>query len=692
MASLNASDVGFELGEDRPANLEARKRQESKWSEARVDARQHFSAREAVKEHQGELQQAMCDYQVVECMVSGLYQKQCPLSQLKEIIVRLVLGFALWCTGGELLFDSVCARRQIHHPYSLSKSRPFVIHARVRPMTPAETVGPAAVKPVSGVIQAKRLCAVSRAVAGSTNLQSLGDTTIEEPVGARQSFVLCHDGRLSRSGRRLTMHHRCFLVDKVWGADETNPSVCGAVVLPLMKRAAQGKRSTVVLYGQTGTGKTHTLHGCLNEISRELACQKRNVELTFTEVQGKKCFDLLNNRKELRLLSDALGSVHARGATQLRVACSDPAELVRVVEPALVLRSSLETERNKNSSRSHAVCTIYFPADSEGSSLGCGKVSLVDLAGSEQRWETMTMSGKDHRESANIHMALSTLKQCFRMYHDHLRNSSVRSKAPAYPYRNSALTRMLRDSFVDGSDHRTVVMACVSPSSGDMLHTLNTLENVVLMSPMLDRLQSSTTVEVPMVGSFVMDTPVHEWTHGQVTEWVAQVQGGKFAHVVLPPNIDGWGLLNLSQVTLADLFQAETRTARAADEGQAWTVGLHDSGANGRLATALSTPPLLLAASAAPAAAHISTTAASGTLEPLASTTASGGGVSAEEDPNSPRRYQQADAGEPEDHARSCLSSSSRAYYEALGRELYLALRKEQQDVNGRLLDEARRT
>jgi hypothetical protein len=63
-------------------------------------------------------------------------------------------------------------------------------------------------------------------------------------------------------------------------------------------------------------GKTHTIMGILERVAREVAGQ--SVHVTFYEIHGKKCYDLLRNRQLIRLLADASDTVHVRGARQVR--------------------------------------------------------------------------------------------------------------------------------------------------------------------------------------------------------------------------------------------------------------------------------------------------------------------------------------------------------------------------------------
>lgn len=108
------------------------------------------------------------------------------------------------------------------------------------------------------------------------------------------------------------------------------------------------------------------------------------------------------------------------------------------------------------------------------------------------------------------------------------------------PYRANVLTRVLRNCFEDDS-HRTAIVAAVAPGAESVIHTLNTLDHVVLMAPHL--LHHTCEVDVQMTGSSAVrhsyeDTPVHEWSAEQVSRlpWLAS----------LPPDLPGFPLATLA--------------------------------------------------------------------------------------------------------------------------------------------------
>ena len=278
----------------------------------------------------------------------------------------------------------------------------------------------------------------------------------------------------------------------------------------------------------------------------------QSVEITFIEIHGKKCYDLLAQRKVVFLRSDADNNVHIRGARTIQTNSSPESARTAYMElrNALRLRSCEVTERNPISSRSHAICTIrsLSPSSSsldvqtvasngpdnrslnEFSMSSPGKIMLVDLAGSERNYDTVQMTRAQHRESAEINSALMALKGCFRAYQLQVQkmwelhqsqlkpadgsyylskvqqkessSSQVHTSPPedaslfVAPFRASLLTRILKECFSLDSFHRTLVIATVSPSSVDLMHTVNTLQHVLKMSPRLSSYCAEDTIEV----------------------------------------------------------------------------------------------------------------------------------------------------------------------------------------------------
>mmetsp|Transcript_43866 Transcript_43866/g.132778 ORF Transcript_43866/g.132778 Transcript_43866/m.132778 type:complete len:637 (+) Transcript_43866:42-1952(+) len=370
-----------------------------------------------------------------------------PLLVLKQLRDPAVVQLA-W--DGVITLDNKDAR---------TRETPFRVMARKRPLLPSEREA------------------------------RLYDTLSTE--GANNAVVV-HDGRVHRDGRTLYMVHSRFCLDRIFGASESNDTVYTDAAQPLLHAAAAGGRATLVLFGQTGTGKTYTAQGVLDHLAEEaFACGvggDSGVSIMCYEIAGthggkEAVFDLLAARAPVKCLTGEDGQVHVRGARATR--CGGAAELQRALAAAFAWRSSESTERNEASSRSHAIIELQFAAPGgggPGAGSAGGVLRVVDLAGSERNFETQMHTRKMAERGGHINYSLLMLKECARIMH---RNRKRRAEGRAeelqhVPFRSSRLTLLLQSCFTDEA-HRTVVVATLSPSPVDVEHSLNSLQHVGMM-------------------------------------------------------------------------------------------------------------------------------------------------------------------------------------------------------------------
>lgn len=159
------------------------------------------------------------------------------------------------------------------------------------------------------------------------------------------------------------------------------------------------------------------------------------------------------------------------GALELEVCSSD--ELLQLIEQATAYRKTASTEKNSGSSRSHAVCRLRI-TDPVANDRDDGYLYLIDLAGSEAARDIFDHSADRMKETREINMSLSVLKDCIRSIAD---ANVSKSKKSYVPFRQSTLTKTLKHVF-DPSGARqckTAVLACVNPSFLDTGATKNTL-------------------------------------------------------------------------------------------------------------------------------------------------------------------------------------------------------------------------
>ena len=386
---------------DAPANAARRAEQEAAWDlDGKEDARQLLYEREAARAYGELVARSVNAFWRTETLARGHGQRGSPLNRLPAELVRRV---ALWAEGAGA--DGCCAealkRREIATAAAPPPRRGVRVYARVRPPSASE---------------AGARSVVDRAAADAAVL---------------------HEARLSRSGRTLKVTHHYVAIDGVFAGPTARRSLKSEVIDPLLRRFfGEKKDAALLLFGQTGTGKTHTLKEALDAVVAAAfpgGGGGGGVTARFLELAGKsECRDLLAGGRAVRLLADAEERIHFVGSRS--ASASTAAELREALDEGMRLRASVATERNAASSRSHALVEL---------ARGGAVLTLVDLAGSERKWETMALKSRAaSRESALINLSLMALKDCFRAQHARL--SSKKGKSTRIPYRASSLTRVPR--------------------------------------------------------------------------------------------------------------------------------------------------------------------------------------------------------------------------------------------------------
>ena len=193
--------------------------------------------------------------------------------------------------------------------------------------------------------------------------------------------------------------------------------------------------------------------------------------VTYVEIYNERVKDLLNpEAAELEVREDARKGTHIQGAVE--VAVGTVQELMEHMERGSLYRVTEATNCNAVSSRSHAVLQVSVEAlqkfgDGGGRIKRLSKLSMIDLAGSERAYKTDN-TGQRLVEGRNINRSLLSLANCINALADKTK------KGQHVPYRDSKLTRLLRDS-LSGTSVSAMICA-VSPASDQFEETLNTLK------------------------------------------------------------------------------------------------------------------------------------------------------------------------------------------------------------------------
>ncbi|XP_012307672.1 kinesin-like protein KIF18A isoform X2 [Aotus nancymaae] len=208
-----------------------------------------------------------------------------------------------------------------------------------------------------------------------------------------------------------------FVFDAVFDETSTQSEVFEHTTKPILHSFLNGYNCTVLAYGATGAGKTHTMLGsadepgvmyltmlhlykCMDEIKEEKIC---STAVSYLEVYNEQIRDLLANSGPLAVREDTQKGVVVHGLTLHQPKSSE--EILHLLDNGNKNRTQHPTDMNAASSRSHAV---------------------------------------------------------FQRKNQHI------------PYRNSKLTRLLKDSL--GGNCQTIMIAAVSPSSVFYDDTYNTLK------------------------------------------------------------------------------------------------------------------------------------------------------------------------------------------------------------------------
>ncbi|XP_054621042.1 kinesin-1 heavy chain-like [Dunckerocampus dactyliophorus] len=271
-----------------------------------------------------------------------------------------------------------------------------------------------------------------------------------------------------------------YYFDHVFQSGTTQVQFYNAVAQKIVKDVLGGYNGTIFAYGQTSSGKTHTMEGKLHDpdmmgiiprivedIFNYIYSMDENLEfhikVSYFEVYLDKIRDLLDVTKtNLSVHEDKNRVPYVKGCTE-RFVCS-PDEVMDAIDEGKNNRSVAVTNMNEHSSRSHSIFQINIKQENTQTEQKLtSKLYLVDLAGSEKVGKTGA-EGTVLDEAKMINKSLSSLGNVI---------SALAEGSTYVPYRDSKMTRILQDSL--GGNCRTTMVICCSPSSYNDAETRSTL-------------------------------------------------------------------------------------------------------------------------------------------------------------------------------------------------------------------------
>ncbi|XP_030265216.1 LOW QUALITY PROTEIN: kinesin heavy chain [Sparus aurata] len=272
-----------------------------------------------------------------------------------------------------------------------------------------------------------------------------------------------------------------YVFDRVLPPNTSQEQVYDQCAKQIVKDVLGGYNGTIFAYGQTSSGKTHTMEGKLHDpqlmgiipriahdIFDHIYSMDENLEfhikVSYFEIYLDKIRDLLDvSKTNLAVHEDKNRVPYVKGCTERFV--SSPEEVMDVIDEGKSNRHVAVTNMNEHSSRSHSIFLINIKQENiETEKKLSGKLYLVDLAGSEKVSKTGA-EGAVLDEAKNINKSLSALGNVI--------SALAEGTKSHVPYRDSKMTRILQDSL--GGNCRTTIIICCSPSVYNEAETKSTL-------------------------------------------------------------------------------------------------------------------------------------------------------------------------------------------------------------------------
>ncbi|CAN8258703.1 unnamed protein product [Cochlearia groenlandica] len=294
---------------------------------------------------------------------------------------------------------------------------------------------------------------------------------------------------------------RHFTFDSVLDSNLNQEDVFQQIGVPLVKDALSGYNTSVISYGQNGSGKTYTMWGPAGSMLEdpspkgEQGLAPRIFQMLFSEIQrekmksggkevnfqcrcsfleiynGKIC-DLVNQtQRNLKIKDDAKNGIYVENLTEEYVDSYE--DVAQILMKGLSSRKVGATSTSFQSSRSHVILSFIVESWSKGASSNCfnttrtSRINLVDLAGAGTNEHDASKQCVE--EEKFLKKSLSDL--------GHVVDALVKNVHPGISdrslHKTSCLTHLLQESL--GGNSRLTVLCNIFPSDKNTKRTMSTL-------------------------------------------------------------------------------------------------------------------------------------------------------------------------------------------------------------------------
>ena len=273
-----------------------------------------------------------------------------------------------------------------------------------------------------------------------------------------------------------------YSFDGIFDDKTAQEDIYNTVGKEIVKDVMKGYNGTIFAYGQSGSGKTFTMYGTANTCNAHTSGLiprivndiftyvqesddnvKFQLKLSMLQIYKEVIYDLFTGEKDLKIKESPSKGIYVEGLSEVYLSTvEDFDDYLQLAQQNRIVSG---TKLNHYSSRSHSIMILEVTQSfTKENLLKKGTLNLVDLAGSEKVSKTGVV-GETLEEAKKINLSLSALGNVIH---------ALTSHADHVPYRDSKLTRMLKESL--GGNYKTSLIITCSPHSYHLDETISSIQ------------------------------------------------------------------------------------------------------------------------------------------------------------------------------------------------------------------------
>ena len=278
-----------------------------------------------------------------------------------------------------------------------------------------------------------------------------------------------------------------FTFDEIFEPNSHKLSFYNKACKNIVSHTMQGYNGGIIFYGESGTGKTYTIKQIIpqiiSQIYEEIGLSDSENELykinsSVYEIYKEQINDLLHMKNiNLNLIELKNKSVIINNLTYYEV--NNEEELNEIISQGLTNKI-----KYNNNIKSHFIIEIrIYKYSTDKNIMKCGTLHIVELEGIEGFCSEIEID----EEQKMINKSISALKMVVKRLND--RNDENEDETHI-PYRNSKLTRILRDC-IGGNAYTSFILTCSKSE-----YHINQTRNVFIFGQNIRKIKNRPLINV----------------------------------------------------------------------------------------------------------------------------------------------------------------------------------------------------